>query len=128
VRCIRADAVSLAYLGGTPVDDAPFGPSPLSRGDWFLRSLGIVIANNVMLNRFSSTATVPAGRHRESSEAQGDSRILTWNRAATWSRIRTETPHLFDVNTENLGYAPSLSNTSARTMGRLTFEDLRDMT
>ena len=61
VRCVRADTVSLAYLctqsirdGGAPVTKLTRAFSPIE-GDWFLRSLGIAIANNVMRDRFSST-------------------------------------------------------------------------
>jgi len=127
------DAVSLAYSctqsirdGGTLVTTLDLGLLPY-RGGLVSANRGMAIVNNLMRDSHP-LANVPARRHRESWEAQGDWRVHALNRAATSSRIRTETPHLFDVDTENLGYAPSLSNTSARTMGRVTLEDLRDMT
>ena len=41
--------------------------------------------------------------------------------------VRSQTRYIFEVGTENLGYAPSLRNTSAGAMGRVAFEDLRNM-
>jgi hypothetical protein len=55
--------------------------------------------------------------------------------AGSWSglgghlvAVRTQIPHIFEVHTQNLSHAPSLSNTSAWAMRRVTLEDLRDMT
>ena len=39
-----------------------------------------------------------------------------------WPPVRPRTSYIFEVNTENLGYAPGLSNASARAMGRVPFE------
>jgi hypothetical protein len=44
---------------------------PLIGADWFLRSLGIAIANNVMHDKFSSTCQRSARRHHESRGAPG---------------------------------------------------------
>ena len=71
---------------------------PLIGADWFLRSLGIAIANNVMHDKFSSTCQRSARRHHESREAQGDWRVLALNRAASWSRIRTPSSHLIEID------------------------------
>ena len=69
---------------------------------------------------------VPAETLR-TREALGDWPVLASVWAAAWPRVRSQTPYIFEVGTENLGHAPSLRNTSAGAMGRVAFEDLRDM-
>jgi hypothetical protein len=85
---------------GTPVKKLHPDLLPY-RGDWFLRRLGIAIANHVMHDRFSFICQSSARRHRESWEAQGDWRVLPMNRAGacTWSRVRTQIPYIFEVDT-----------------------------
>jgi hypothetical protein len=86
-------------------------------------------SNTAFKNGFLCFLFLPSTiRTRSCSSSNCNWRALALNGAAPGSRIRAQTPHLFDVDTENLGYAPGLSNASARAMGRVTFEDLRDMT
>ena len=71
-------------------------------------------------------AAVPVQTLR-TREALGDCPVLALGWAAAWPRIRSQIPYILEVGTENLGHAPSLSNTSAGAMGRVAFEDFRDM-
>jgi hypothetical protein len=60
-------------------------------------------------------------------EALGHWPVLALGWAAACPPVRSQTPYIIEVGTENLGHAPSLSNASARAMGSVAFEDLRDM-
>ena len=103
-RRFQSDICSILFdiFAGTRLRHPSFGRDCLTLrwSDMLSEEAKIAITKRWSRGKDGPTlANVPARRHRESWNAQGDWQVLAFNRAATWSRVRTQIPHIFEVDT-----------------------------